>query len=127
MRFSSALILSIFLFTSAKAQLIVNVKPDKPASVPRTPPPGPAYTWVEEDWQVVHDQYEWAGGRWEPQPMRRVIWIPGRWERRNNGYVWVPGIWKNTLLRGNYVQSRYARPEYKEQVIVDSKKDEATR
>ena len=113
----------LFLFPyNATAQLIVNVRPAKPAHITRTQPPGPAYVWVEEDWQVQHEGYEWAGGRWEPLPNRWSSWVPGHWETRESGHVWVPGYWRNNTYGGHYADRHRRNTERKAQIVVDSKR-----
>jgi hypothetical protein len=87
-----ALFMAAGLNFSADAQIIVNVRPTRPVVVRQQPQPGPDYIWVEEDWRVRDNRYDWAGGYWERQKPG-ATWVPGHWERRGNGNAWKRGYW----------------------------------
>lgn len=96
---SKALLLLSFaacLGGAADAQIIVRIRPRRPAAVVVRPPaPSPRHVWVEEDW--VPDNrggYRWHGGYWMERPRPRAVWVPGHWTERRRGWVWVPGHWR---------------------------------
>ena len=48
--------------------------------------------WVEGRWDWRNNGWVWIGGRWERErPGKR--WQAGRWEQRGNGYEWVADTW----------------------------------
>lgn len=116
-RLNKSLILAagLLLYSTAdsSAQIIVNIRPARPAVVINRPAmPAPGYVWVEEDWQPRNNDYVWHGGYWSAPPRPHAIWVPGYWEERHiakghgrgkghgkgkgrgHGYVWVPGHWR---------------------------------
>lgn len=82
--------------TPVAAQVYVQVLPVRPR-VPSTyhRPPRPVNGfWIEEDWRVRGDRYEYHGRRWATAPRVGMIWRSGRWKTASRkGYVWVPGRW----------------------------------
>src|SRR5215471_3564890 len=68
---------------------------------PRQAPPPPrverveprrGQVWIPGRYEWRDNRYLWAGGRWErEQPGRR--WHPGRWQWQGNGYAWIEGEW----------------------------------
>jgi hypothetical protein len=80
--------------TTSNAQIIVKVRPPRPAVVVARPPaPGPGYVWVEEDWVGRGNNYDWHGGYWAAPPRAGNHWVPGHWVQRRRGWVWMPGHW----------------------------------
>lgn len=81
--------------TEAGAQLIVSVRPPRPAVIVTRPvAPSPRHVWVEEDWVCRGRGYRWHGGYWAAPPRPRAVWVPGHWDTRPRGEVWVPGFWR---------------------------------
>ncbi|MFT4031064.1 MAG: hypothetical protein QM669_01465 [Siphonobacter sp.] len=88
----SALMLTGFL---SEAQIVVRVRPTRPAVVVRRPAaPSPRHVWVEEDWVPRGRRYTWHGGYWVTPPRPRAVWVPGHWEGRRRGQVWIQGYWR---------------------------------
>ncbi len=75
--------------------------PPPPPEEAVPPSPGVGYAWVAGAWRwTPSGRWEWQGGRWVPAP-RGSVWIPGRWERRDEGrFARVPGHWERRDDRG---------------------------
>ena len=93
---TSALVLLLSLGAAAvQAQIVVRVRPARPAVVVKRPAaPGPAYVWVDDDWVLSGNAYTWKGGYWAAPPRHGAVYIKGHWRKRGHGWVWVPGRWK---------------------------------
>lgn len=85
-----------FTFSVSNAQIVVNVRPERPRTVvvARPPAPSPRHVWVEEDWAPGRRGYAWHGGYWAAPPRPHAVWVAGHWDRRPRGYVWVKGYWR---------------------------------
>jgi len=87
----------IAVFVSASyignAQLIINIRPERPHYV-RVAAPSPRHVWIDEDWEWRGGQYVWVGGRWVVPARPGAVWIPGHWRRRPQGWVWMRGHWR---------------------------------
>lgn len=79
----------------AEAQVYVPNRPVPPRVVATRRPPRPANSvWIEEDWRVRGERYEYHGGRWATPPRAGMTWRQGRWKTSTRkGYVWVSGRW----------------------------------
>ncbi len=58
------------------------------------PRPSADHVWVEGWWVWRDGRYEWRPGEWVIPPRRGSVWVPPRWERRDDGYVFVEGYWQ---------------------------------
>jgi hypothetical protein len=92
------LIAGLFLLGAydSEAQIMVRVRPVRPARVVVRRPvaPSPRHVWVAEDWRYRGGRYVWSGGYWAAPPRGGAVWAPGHWANRPRGYVWVPGHWR---------------------------------
>lgn len=74
---------------------ITDVPPDSiDERVPFPPSPQEAYFWMPGYWSYEKEsgQFSWISGRWEFF-REHVIYIPGHYIWRENGYVFVPPYW----------------------------------
>ena len=99
MRHSSKLGIMLLLMAisaqESRAQIVVRVRPPRPAVVVTRPPaPSPRHVWVEEDWRPHGRSYQWHGGYWAAPPRDRAMWVPGHWGHRRGGEQWIPGHWR---------------------------------
>jgi hypothetical protein len=72
--------------------------PTPRAENPPPPPPlapgATAYVWKPGRWAWTGSQYVWVEGRYVESPQVTARWVPGHWQRRNNGsWAWVDGGW----------------------------------
>jgi hypothetical protein len=56
--------------------------------------PSADHVWVEGWWVWRDGRYEWRPGEWVVPPRRGAVWVPPRWERRDDGYAFVEGYWQ---------------------------------
>lgn len=88
-------LLTLGALASANAQIIVRVRPARPAVVVERPvAPSPRHVWVEEEWVPHGDHYVWHGGYWALPPRRHAVYVPGHWDRRGEGEIWIKGYWR---------------------------------
>ncbi len=90
------LVLAIALTTSAytsNAQIVVNVRPERP-HVERIAAPSPRHVWIDEEWEPRGGAYVFVGGHWAEPPHPRAAWVPGHWVQKPRGWVWKPGHWR---------------------------------
>ncbi|HEY0273956.1 MAG TPA: hypothetical protein VGC22_12270 [Chitinophaga sp.] len=85
-----------FNAVQASAQVIVRVRPVRPAVVVTRPPaPSPGAVWVEEEWVPQGDTYVWHGGYWTTPVRVGAVYVAGHWRHTHHGgYVWIPGHWR---------------------------------
>ena len=77
----------------AAAQLVVKVRPARPAKVVKCPGPKKGHVWIGGHWTVRGGNYVWVKGRYvQNRPGYR--WVPGHWKRCKGGQKWVPGHWR---------------------------------
>ena len=90
--------LSIFLtFNPVKSQVIIKIKPARPAVIIVKPAkPRPGRIWLEGHWKwnKRHHKYVWVTGRWM-KAKRGHRWLKGHWIIAPGGHRWVPGHWKH--------------------------------
>ncbi len=103
--FIAVSIISSCCILEASAQIYVTIRPSRPVYT-RTVAPGPGYIWIEEDWNVNGDGYEWRGGYWSAPPQRGYRYTKGHWNHSSRGDHWTPGRWhsgprSNTAHRKN--------------------------
>ncbi|MGD1846436.1 MAG: hypothetical protein ACFB10_13705 [Salibacteraceae bacterium] len=94
----SVLILSLSLlsYQMAEAQVVVKVRPARPAKVKVKPVKVRAgHTWVAGHWKynARRNRYIWVEGTWvRTRPGHR--YQAGRWVAvRGGGHRWVSGVW----------------------------------
>ena len=78
---------------SSSAQIVVNVRPERP-HYERVAAPSPRHVWIDEEWQPRGGAYVFAGGHWAEPPRPGVAWVPGHWKQHPHGWVWVAGHWR---------------------------------
>jgi len=55
--------------------------------------PGPEYVWMPGYWEWKN-HWTWMNGHWAVKPHPNAAWLPGRWVRRETGWIWVHGYWR---------------------------------
>ena len=81
---------------SGSAQVVVKVKPNRPAHAINKPAQAKAeHIWIDGHWQYDHHkkEYVWIQGRWVKEN-KDHHWVEGHWEAKDDGFIWVPGHWK---------------------------------
>ncbi len=94
---SFLILLSVLTLGGNKSfgQIIVRVRPARPAVVINRPPaPSPRHVWVDEDWQLSGGRYVWHGGYWTAPPRPGAFYVRGHWRNTRRGSIWVPGHWR---------------------------------
>ncbi len=77
------------------AQIVVRVRPARPAVVVARPPaPSRFHVWVDEDWVPQGGTYAWHGGYWAAPPHPGARYIPGHWRDTRRGAIWIQGHWR---------------------------------
>jgi hypothetical protein len=61
-------------------------------------PPDLGYTWDPGRWKWDNG-WSWSSGKWVALPEPNAAWTPGRWVRRDHGWVWVQGYWRTAALK----------------------------
>lgn len=88
---------SAFVAPDIQAQVVVKVRPVRPAKVVVTKPARPSarYVWVDGHWRWNNrsNRYVWVDGRWIKRKRGRV-WVAGRWKKVPGGFIWVEGYWR---------------------------------
>jgi len=86
---------SAFAIASSQAQVIVRVRPVRPATVvvTRPPAPSPRHVWVSEGWTPRGNTYVYRAGYWAVPPAHHRVWVDGHWAHRHGGDYWIGGHW----------------------------------
>ena len=81
--------------------LHINVGPPPPPREEVVVRPHGDVVWIAGyyRWHPRRHQYSWVRGHWESPPRRHSVWVPARWERRNNEWVNYEGHWQNERVR----------------------------
>jgi len=82
---------------TAQAQVVVRVKPNRPAVVVAKPAKKKArHVWIAGHWRYNKkaQKYVWIKGHWAKAPKGQGCWVPGHWKTVEGGHQWVPGHWK---------------------------------
>lgn len=96
-----AIILSVFILLGffipeAKSQVVVKVRPARPAVVLKKPAKAKrGHVWREGHWVYNQRQgkYVWKKGGWVKN-RRGKVWVAGHWKKVPGGEQWVPGHWR---------------------------------
>ncbi|MFP5039427.1 hypothetical protein [Parasediminibacterium sp. JCM 36343] len=90
-----AVMLMAFAGPRSYAQIIVNIRPERPRVVVARPvAPSPRHVWVEEEWVPQGGTYVFHGGYWSAPIRPGAMYIPGHWKNTRHGWVWRPGHWR---------------------------------
>jgi hypothetical protein len=81
-------------FSTAAAQIVVQIRPPRAMSERRGTPPSRNHVWVSGYHNWNGNAYAWSPGRWEQRPHARATYVQSRWTRRGNGWVLVQGHWR---------------------------------
>ncbi len=99
----------------ATAQVVVKVRPARPAVVLSRPAQAKAnHTWVEGHWH-----YDTKAGKY--------VWVKGHWKKNRAGHTWTAGKWVACKGGHNWVAGRWtpvkvvAKPRGKKVVVVKKK------
>ena len=90
------LVIGFFTVGQTSAQVIVAVKPVRPAVVVAKPAKvRTGYIWVDGHWRYNQRQarYVWVKGTWI-RAKRNHRYVAGHWVSTRSGYKWVPGRWR---------------------------------
>ena len=74
-----------------KQKLIAPTKEKKQTLQKRT------LTWIEGQWEIVNNKYEWIPAHWTKKRIGYVF-VSGKWIEKNNGWRWKEGYWKKISL-----------------------------
>ncbi|MGN6552982.1 MAG: YXWGXW repeat-containing protein [Verrucomicrobiota bacterium] len=55
--------------------------------------PNAGYVWIPGRWEWNKD-WTWVSGHWTAKPDSAAGWSPGRWARRDDGWIWIRGYWR---------------------------------
>ena len=94
--FFLTLVIGFFAIGQATAQVVVAVKPVRPAVVVVKPVKArKGYVWVDGHWKYNQRKarYIWVKGTWH-KAKRNHRYVAGRWVNTRGGYKWVPGHWR---------------------------------
>ncbi|MBX3736917.1 MAG: hypothetical protein KF715_09530 [Candidatus Didemnitutus sp.] len=58
------------------------------------PRPSVNHLWVDGWWVWRDGHYVWRQGEWVIPPRSGAVWVPPRWERRDDGYFFIEGYWR---------------------------------
>ncbi len=83
-------------FHQANAQVVVKVRPARPAVVMAKPATvNKGHIWVDGHWHwdSKANRYVWKKGHWV-RTKKGHNWVAGKWVTCDGGHKWVPGYWK---------------------------------
>ncbi|MGY3053706.1 hypothetical protein ACVWYG_001907 [Pedobacter sp. UYEF25] len=89
--------ITTFWGSASSAQIIVRIRPARPAAVvvaSRPLPPSPHHVWVNEEWVVKGGRYVWHGGYWAAPSRPGAVYVPGHWKNTRRGSIWISGHWR---------------------------------
>ena len=81
---------------TASAQVVVKVRPARPAAVVVKPAKiKRGYIWVDGHWKYNkrHNRYVWVNAKYV-RVKRGHAYVAGHWKSVPGGYKWVPGHWR---------------------------------
>ena len=52
-----------------------------------------AFIWIEGQWEIINNTYQWKSGHWEEKRVGYVF-VNGLWEKTGKGWSWKEGYWK---------------------------------
>lgn len=84
------------LIPEAQSQVIVKVRPGRPAKVIKKPAKARrGHEWRAGHWVYNKQQgkYVWRKGQWVKRRPGKV-WVKGHWKKVPGGEKWIPGHWK---------------------------------
>jgi len=87
--------LSLLPTSELLAQVVVSVRPARPATVVVKPAKvRRGHIWVAGHWKynTKRNRYVWVDARWI-KAKRGHQYVAGRWINVKGGYKWVPGHW----------------------------------
>ena len=94
--FISALFLFGIFIPDAKSQIVVKVRPARPAVVVKKPVKvRRGHVWREGHWVYSNKKgkYIWRKGQWVKKRPGKVR-VKGHWKSVPGGQRWVPGHWR---------------------------------
>ena len=83
-------------FSTVQAQVVVSVRPNRPAVVVVKPTKvKKGYVWREGYWKYNRRsaRYVWVKAGWIKKK-RGMVWVPGQWKQVPKGWIWVEGRWR---------------------------------
>jgi hypothetical protein len=91
-------IILILIAPNLMGQMIVKVKPQRPAVVIVTPNKSiKNKAWIEGHWAWSRKSknYRWVKGRWV-KSRKNQVWVTGKWSKVPAGWKYTPGRWSRT-------------------------------
>jgi hypothetical protein len=73
--------------------VVIKAAPPQPRQEIIIARPSTRHVWVSGYWRWQTNRHVWIPGHWELPPRERVIYVPARWDHRDDGYVFVDGQW----------------------------------
>lgn len=89
------LLIGLSYTVEMNAQVVVKVKPARPATVAAKPATiKSGHIWVDGHWKwnANKNKYIWVDGHWKSVKAGHE-WQAGYWVAANGGHKWVPGRW----------------------------------
>lgn len=87
---------SLISIENASSQVLVKVKPVRPAVVVVKPAKARKnHIWIDGHWAYSHklNRYVWIDAKWVKRPRGKAKWVPGHWNKVPGGWKYVPGHW----------------------------------
>ena len=94
--FITAIFFCGLILPEAKSQVVVKVRPARPAVIVKKPAKAKrGHVWREGHWVYNgrKGRYVWRKGHWVKKRPGKV-WVKGHWKKVPGGQRWVPGHWK---------------------------------
>jgi hypothetical protein len=56
--------------------------------------PGAGWVWIPGRYQWQQNGFLWQGGHWDRVPRGKQRWERGHWDHSRRGWYWVEGRWR---------------------------------
>jgi hypothetical protein len=75
--------------------VVIRTAPPAPHQEVIVAQPSPRHVWIGGYWRWQGNRHIWIAGHWELPPREHAVYVPARWDRRDDGYVFVEGSWQD--------------------------------
>lgn len=91
--------LNVGTSTVAEAQIVVKVRPARPATMAKRPARArKGHVWIDGHWKGNGRGYVWVTGQWV-RARKGYRYTPGRWVTVRGGHRWQSGTWVRVRRR----------------------------